>query len=189
MNILNRVIVMIVMAVLFTAALWTLLVTLDAISPDTAPGTFFDDPLQTAADATGGTRALIIAVSVIVALVALVLFFRELIPEREEKTFVVGSHEGGTTALERDSVSRLAEKSAATTKGVRQVHCSADQRQEQVFISCRTTVPMDINVEETRREIQDKVRHSVQEHTGLPVGDVNIRLKYEDTSARRMNVS
>lgn len=189
MHAFNRIVVILLALVLIAASIYVLLVAVDALEPESAPGTVFQDQLQTVADATGGERALYIAIPIILALVLVGILTWELTPGRRPMPFLINSNEGGVTTIDRESVRLLAEKTAATNRGVREVHCETADVQERLSILCYATVAMGTNIPELGKEIQDKIKESVENYTGLPVTNVNVKAKYETVEAKRLGVT
>ncbi len=186
---LNRVVVILVILAILAAAIFVLLVTLGTVDPDIAPAGWFEEPLQSAADATGWTRVAIIAISIIVALLMVVWLARELMPRRRRPaTFLISSGDSGMATIDRQSVRELSKKTAATVHNVKDVECRVGEGRTGLFISCDVTVVMGTNIPETSAEIQSKVKDSVQNYTGLAISTVDVRARYEPGEARHVNL-
>lgn len=55
-----------------------------------------------------------------------------------------------------------------------------------LVISCQARVSLASNVPEVCAGLQSSVKEAVEELTGLPVAQVNVRTKYESTDARHL---
>ena len=185
-SVLNRIVVVIVALVILAGAVITLLVATGASSADMFRG--FQSQLQGAADASGGGAAAIIAVAAVIALGMLALLLLELIPLRKAVLLLISSTEEGITAIERESVCELAEKTAAVVHNVRDVRCSVRERAGGLLVSCRALVALGTNIPQVSAELQSKIKKDVEELTGLPVAEVDVKAKYESVEVKRLIV-
>jgi uncharacterized alkaline shock family protein YloU len=186
---LNRAVAVIVALIVLAGAIILVLVAANAIEPDDLPSGWADRPLDRADVAVGGTKAAFIAVSLVVALAMIVLLFLELATTRRPLALLIGSDETGTTTIDQDSVRVLAEKTAAAARNVREVKCEVAEKVGGLVIHSRASVAMGSNIPEVSAEIKGKIKEAVQQFTGLPVAQVNVKAKYESVEARRLAVS
>ena len=187
MSAFNRVVALIVALVVLAGAVITLLVATGINNPGTYP--WFESQLQRVADATGGSAAAIVAVSVIIALVMIALFILEAIPFRKPVPLLVSTKEEGTTTISKESVCILAEKAAAAVHGVHDVRCGIGEKVGGLVISCQVSVALGSNIPELSAELKNKVKDSVEQLTGLPVTLVDVETKYgRPVQAKRLGV-
>ncbi len=187
MTIFNRLLVIALALAVIAAAVITLLVATE-VSGAGVLGGGFESELEWVADASGGTAAAIIAVSIVVLLLALVLALVEIVPRRRPVSLLIGTTQDGMATIDRDSVCQLAEKTAATFREVRESKCGLQSKSGGIEISCRATVALGANVPELSEGIQAKVRESVEQLTGLAVRAVDVRAKYEPVESRHLAV-
>jgi type IV secretory pathway VirB2 component (pilin) len=115
----NRIVVILVALVLLAGSIITMLVATGATAPDSYG--WFDFILQKAADASGGDLAGVIAVAVVIALISVVVLLIELSLNRHPAHLLISSSEEGITTINQESISLLAEKTAAAVQNVRDV--------------------------------------------------------------------
>ena len=185
----NRVAVVVSCLAVLALAMIVLLVTTEVITPAFLPSDWFDELAQKAIDSTGGTRAALIAIAVVLAVVALALSILELVPIRRRRLLLVSSNQAGITTIEQDSVRLLAEKTAASVRAVRHVHCTVREGINGLIISSRASVGLGNSIPEVSGELRTRIKESVEQFTGLPVVEVDVKAQYEPTEARHLTVS
>ncbi|MBE0480891.1 MAG: alkaline shock response membrane anchor protein AmaP [Dehalococcoidia bacterium] len=187
MNTFNRIVVIILALVFLAAAIITLLVTFEVLAPDFLPAGWFESQLESAAGATGGLLAAIIAAAVVLALLMLALLLREFMPsgERRREMMVVGSTEEGEVAVDQQSVRMLAEKSAASSRNVRDVTCDVNETRGGLIVSCNAALAPGTNMQEFSDEAKGRIKEAVEQGTGMEVVKVNLRSRYESGGGRR----
>ena len=186
MGIFNRVAVLIISLAILAGAVITLLVATELSTPDIIGSGWLESQLQRAADATGGSAAAIIAVCVIVALGMIALLVFELSPYRKPVPLLISSSEKGIATIDKESVCVLAEAIAASSQYVRYVECSVKERTGGLLVTCRASVALGCNVPELSAELQSNIKQSVEQMTGLPVVQVDVKTKYESVEGKRL---
>jgi len=184
----NRAVVIVVAAAILAAATIVVLIATGALTGAFLPSDWFDVVAQRIADATGGTGAAIIAISVIAGLAMLALLLYELRGRRRRVFLLISSTDDGSATVDRESVRVLAEKTAAAVGSVREAECSVDERSGGLSISCWVSVAMGSDIPDISSELQGKIRDAISRFTGLPVADINVRASYEPSDARRLAV-
>jgi uncharacterized alkaline shock family protein YloU len=188
MSIFNRVLVIIVALVILAGAVITLLVAAGVSPPDVLPYGWFEPQLQGIADATGGTAAAIIALTVVIALGMIALLFFEFAPSGKPASLLISSAENGVVTIDVESVCMLAEHTATSTRGVRRVKCRVRESAGGLLISCRASLALGTNIVEMGADLRSKIKEVVEQLTGLPVAQVDIRTKYESREAKPLAV-
>lgn len=188
MSVFNRVVVVIIALAVAAGAIITVLVTAGAITPGALPYNWFESSLQRAADATSGSAAAIIVVSIAVVLGMIVLLVFEVRPLRRRALLLISSKNEGITTIDKESVRVLAERTAAAGDYVRDAECDVDEIVGGLFISCRAKLSMGCNVPEASAEVQSKVKEAVEQFAGLPVAQVNVKAEYESSGAKQLLV-
>jgi len=186
MNIVNRIVVIIIAAALLVAAAITMMVAIEIMAPGELD--VFAPQLQAVAAAAGGEVAAICAVCtvLIVAMLALIIF--ELLPRQVPAPIILSEAEQGLSTIDNESVCLLAEKTAVTVHGVRSADCGVRESEQGLRVTCRVTVALGSDVVETADELQIKIKGVVEELTGLIVGRVDVKVKYEPAASRRLDV-
>jgi uncharacterized alkaline shock family protein YloU/type IV secretory pathway VirB2 component (pilin) len=188
MSILNRVIVVVIALVILAGAVITCLVASHVSTPDILPYGWVESQLQRVADANRGTVAGIITISVVIALGMIVILLFEFIPLSKPATLLISSTEKGVTTIDVDSVCILAEHAGATIHDVRDVKSKVRESAGGLLISCRTSVALGSNLLELEAESRSRIRETVEQLTGLPVAQVDIKIKYESRKAKQLAV-
>ena len=188
MSVVNRVIVVIIALVVFAGAVINLLVATDVYGADVLPYGWFESQLESTADSSGGTAAAHIAISVLITLGMVVLLAFEFVTPRRPLLLLISSTEEGIATIERESVCELAEKTASTIRAVSDIKCSVRRKAAGLAISCCPVLTLGSNIPEVSAELQNKIKEAVEQLTGLPVAEVDIKAKYERAEARRLAV-
>jgi multisubunit Na+/H+ antiporter MnhC subunit len=188
LSIFNRVVVVIIGLIVLIGAVTTLLVASGAIAPDILPYGWFQPQLQDVANATGGSVAAIIAVSIVIALGMLIMLLFELIPLRRSVSLFISYAEKGVTTIDKDSVCLLAEKTAINIHDMDDIKCNIKEREKGLVFYCQARVLLGSNIVEISAESQDKIKETVELLTGLSVAQVDINFKYRSAEARRLAV-
>ncbi len=187
MNVLNRVIVVAAALAALAGAVITTLVAIEVNQPDVVFSGWFESQLQEVADSSGGDAVAIVATSIAIALGMIVFLFFELVPLNKPVRFLLGSTEHGIATIEKDSVRELAEKTAFTSHNVRDAVCIVAKRtQDSMVIHCRASLDLGANIPEVIAELQNNIKNSVEQLTGLTVLQVNVKSKYESGRTKHM---
>lgn len=188
MSVFNRVVVVVIALVILAGAVITCLVASPVSTPDILPYGWFESQLQRVADANRGTVAGIITISVVIALGMIVILLFEFIPLSKPATLLISSTEKGVTTIDVDSVCMLTEHTGATVPDVRDVKSRVRESPEGLLISCRTSVALGSNLLELEAESRSRISETVEQLTGLPVAQVDIKIKYESRKAKQLAV-
>lgn len=188
LSVFNRVLVVIIALVILVGAVVTALVAAGLSPPDVLPYGWFEVQLRTVADATGGSVAGIIAISVAIAIGMIGVLCLELMPLGKAGALLISSSEKGVTTIDVGSVCLLAEKTGVTIHSVRDVSCSIKESVGGLLISCRASVALGSNLLEVDPELRTRITEAIEQLTGLSVAQVGIRIKYEPAKAKRLAV-
>jgi uncharacterized alkaline shock family protein YloU len=187
-SVFNRVVVVIIALLILAGAVITLLVATGASTPDVLPYGWFESQLRGVAEATGGTKAAIIALSIVIAVAMIGILSLEVTPSGKPASLLISSTEEGVITVSVESVCALAEKTAATIHNVHSVKCGIREKVGTLFVSCRPSVILGTNLPEIGAELQSRIKEAIEELTGLSVAQVNVKIKYESSKAKRMAV-
>ena len=188
MSIFNRVVVVVIALAILAGAVITFLVSAGVVTPDILPYAWLEPQLQSVSDATDGRAGNIIAITVVVALGMIVILLSEFIPLNKPATLLINSTDKGISTIDVDSVCILAEHTGATIRDVRDVKSSVRESAEGLLISCRTSVALGSNLLELEAETRTRISETVEQLTGLPVAQVDIKIKYESKKAKQLSV-
>jgi len=183
----NRFVVTMAALVLLAGAVITIGVAAQAWPPDLLVG-WFQPQLEIAADATGGTRVAIVALSVVVVVGMLALLITEIVPLRMTQVHTLSTSDRGTSTIENDSLCLLAERTAEAIHGVNDVQCFVREEEPGLHVLCRAQVILGTNLLEVSPEMRVKVREALQQLTGLAVSQVDVRFKYHSDKRGRVAV-
>ncbi len=190
MTVFNRIVVAIVALFVLAGAVITVLVATGAISPDILPYQWFESPLQRAADATGGSMAAVLAVSVVVGLGMVGILLLEFVPYRgTEAAVLLRSNGAGAISIDRDSIRLLADRAAVRAQNVRDATCTVAEQEEGLFVHCRASVALESDIPQVSVDVQSKIKEAVEQSTGLSVAQVNVKARYEKLGAKRVGAS
>jgi len=185
-SVFNRILAIVATLAVLAGAVITVGVAIQAWPPTIMMG-WFEPQLQLAADAPGATRVAVVALGVIAAVGMLALLLAEILPLRETVIHTLSVTDKGTATIENDSLCLLAERTAETIHGIKDVQCMVQERPEGLKVSCHASVALGANLLEINPEMKSKVREALQQLTGLTVARVDIKYKYQ--SDKRGHVS
>ena len=185
-SIFNKIVVIIVALLVLAAAIITLLVASGVTSPDIL--SWFKPQLQYVVDATGNNAVAIVAISVVVILGMIAILVLESMPISEPHPLLISSTEEGIVTIDIKSICLLAEKTTAIVHSVQHVKCYTKETAGGLIISCRPSVLLGTNLIELGTQLQSSIKEAIEEFTGLTVGQVDIKIKYEPVEARRLAV-
>jgi len=198
---LNRAIVVFVALVALAGAVITLLVGADALAPDFLPGgsgdpstgSWFQPQLESVDGFGGGSLAISVLVSVLVALVTLVLISVEFRSREHGRSLMISANQEGGLTIEEDSVRYLAERTGSSNRQVVSLSCRLQVRGKRsaipasIVISCYPRVAFGTDVREIRDDLQGRVKDTVEKLTGLTVLRVNVaKVKFERGNTTRL---
>ena len=185
-SVFNRILAIVAALAILAGAVVTIGVAIQAWPTDILMG-WFQPQLQLAADAPGATRVAVIAMAAIAAIGMFALLLAEILPLREDIVHTLSVTDKGTATIENDSLCLLAERTAETVHGVKDVHCMIRERPEGLRVRCNASVALGANLLEINPEMKTKVREALQQLTGLSVERVDVKYKYQ--SDKRGHVS
>ena len=186
-SVFNRILATLIALATLAGAIITIGVALQAWPPDILLG-WFQPQLQWAATAPGATRVAIIAMAAVAAVGMLALLLAELIPLREDIIHTLSVSEMGTATIENDSLCLLAERTGETIHDVRDVRCMIRERPDGLRVRCHADVALGANLLEINPAMKTKIRETLQQLTGLAVGRVDIKYKYQVDKRRHVSV-
>lgn len=191
MNAFNRIVMLIIALLLVAVPVLLLLVGLGVISSQLA-NTYTG--YQSAASAIGNfslsglpNTAKIIAgvASALVALIALILIFRELTPgRRADKRIILNEEAGKETRLTSKAVSALAAGAAREAGGI-SPNVSLYAGRKAYKVGCKVTAPQSSNYTALGERTRDKIREIMNDQS-VPVREVEVTVEgiASDSEAR-----
>jgi hypothetical protein len=192
MNAFNRLVMLIIALLLLVVPILVLLVGLGVISSQMA-NTYTG--YQSAASAIGSfslsglsNTARIIAgvVSALVAIIALILIFRELTPGRRPAKQVTLNREAGKeTKITAKGVRSLAE-GAAREAGGASPKVSLASKKKAYKVGCKITIPGSSNYTGVAERARDKIRQ-VLDNQSVPVKEVEVTVEGADPGSESQN--
>ncbi len=183
----NRIVVTLAALLTLAAAVITVGVATQAWAPDVLLG-WFQPQLQMAAEASGGMRVAVVALSAVVVVGMAALLIAELIPLKTTQVHTLSTSDRGTATIENESLCILAERTGESIHGVNDVQCFIREVEAGLHVRCRAHVVLGTNLLEVNPEMREKVRESLQQLTGLAVSQVDIRFKYQSDRRSRVAV-
>ncbi len=186
-SIFNRILAIVAALAVLVGAVITIGVAIQAWPPDILIG-WFEPQLQQAADAPGGTRVAIVALSAIAIVGMLALLLAEILPLREPVVHTLSITEKGSATIENDSLCLLAERTGETIHGVRDVRSVIRERQEGLKVHCTAHVALGSNLLEINPEMKTRIREAIQQLTGLTVFRVDVKFKYHPDKRGHVSV-
>lgn len=176
MNVFNRLLALVVSALLVIVAGAVLLVMLGLAEPASlSPAPWFTDRLEDFAASTGSDRGWAITVAAVLVLVGLVLFVLELLPGRREPPRLTVRQDGmGKVTVDRRAVQDLVSWEAAQVEGVREVRSHLLEGRDGLRVRCQVSVDPETSVPEVTETLQQRVKTAVERHLGRAVAAVQV---------------
>ena len=186
---------------LLAAAVVTLLVATEALDPDFLPEGSAESPsdawfyaqLKGLADFSGGDQAIAIAVTIVVGVSMLGVLLFELWPlRRREALLPISSTSAGALTIEASSVRLLAERTGFSNRNISSLRCRVRRRSgarvpASIVVACYPRVILGSNVQEVRDDLQSRIKHTVEDLTGLTVLQVHVvKVKYDRSDTTRL---
>jgi hypothetical protein len=188
MNAVNRITAAILEILLIFSAIIVLVVASGVAGDRVLPYGWFGQYLIVLNDLGSGALAATVLLCILTILVCLGLLFLQLSRVPRARPFLVRSDEDGDVMIEPSSVRLISETVGAEIHGVRQIRCIVRQRRGSggLLIVCHPMVALGSNVPKLSRDMQNKVKETVESIVGLPVSEVSVAAKYEATRDRRL---
>ncbi|MCM8749672.1 alkaline shock response membrane anchor protein AmaP [Thermomicrobiaceae bacterium CFH 74404] len=176
MNVFNRLLALVVSALLVIVAGAVLLVMLGLAEPASlSPAPWFTDRLEDFAALTGSDRAWTITVAAVLLVVGLSLFVLELLPGRREPPRLTVRQDGmGRVTVDRRAVQDLVSWEAAQVEGVREVRSHLIEGRDGLRVHCQVSVDPETSVPELTDTLQQRVKTAVERHLGRAVAAVQV---------------
>jgi hypothetical protein len=188
MNFFNRTVVILLTLAIGGAAVVTVLIVAGTLGLNNLPGGWFEPQIQWLADASGGLKALVVAVSVFVALSMLLLCVAELRVRGREVRFLISSQEEGRATVTRSSVRSLVQHVGKGIRSINDIECRVGEKDNGLAIVCTAWVAMGANLPELSSQLRSDVKKLGEELTGLPVKHIDLNFRYERAKSQRLAV-
>ena len=188
MSFFNRTVVILLALAMGGAAVVTVLIVAGTLGLNNLPGGWFEPQIQWLADASGGMKAVVITVSVLVALSMLLLSVAELRVRGREVRFLISSQDEGTATVTRSSVRSLVQHVGKGIRSINDIECQVGEKDNGLAIVCTASVAMGANLPELGNQLRSDVKRLAEELTGLPVKHVAVNFHYERAKSQRLAV-
>lgn len=184
MNVFNRIVVMLLEALLIAGAALVLLVTLGALAPqqvlpagtsETALGQWLES--FTAMPPT--MTLLVTLLAGLSILLGLFLLALELRPAPQERTLAIREDGLGRVTVRLESVRDLIVYTAAHLPGVLQVKPTIDRGPQGLTIHCRTSLTPEAHIPQVTAELQSRIKQTIERHLGMKVAVVTVQAQLE----------
>jgi hypothetical protein len=168
------------------AAVVILLVSAGIASADLLPGQAFSHELGLVADIGGWQRvvAMLIAAAVLVGMAG--ILFAEATAFGRPPPITISQGGVGDITIERESLRLLAERVGVEVPGVRRIHCDVGLGADGLSFTCHVLLAFGSTVMEVGRELQERIKASVEQFTGLAVAGMTVKVRFERGEARRL---
>jgi hypothetical protein len=182
----NRTMMIILSIAIVAAGVIVLLVIFGADSVlSMFPQGWMHDYVSRLTDLSGTPRTLAIGYTIVAVAAGLLLLLFELATmRRPERTLRVASDERGSMAIDERSVKQLVDAVSREVHGVRDTRSDIKERSGALRITVWPIVALGINVPNATNEIQGRVKEAVETLIGVPVSDVVVKAKYQQTRER-----
>jgi hypothetical protein len=187
MNVFNRIVVILLAAVLFIGAVLILLITFGAVTPQQilpagTANTVLGQWIESFARMQPNATLLTTVIAVLVILVSLWILYLELRPKPQPDVIRIREDGLGTVTVRTESVHDLILHTASTMPDVLQVHSRIARGPDGVNIHCRTSLTPEANVPQVTTELQERIKQAVERYLGMNVANVAVDAQLEPLS-------
>jgi hypothetical protein len=187
MNVFNRIVVILLAAVLFIGAVLILLITFGAVTPQQllpagTANTVLGQWIEAFARMQPNVTLLTTVIAVLVILVSLWILYLELRPKPQPDVIRIREDGLGTVTVRTKSVHDLILHTASTMPDVLQVHARIDRGPGEVNIHCRTSLTPEADVPQVTTELQERIKQAVERYLGMHVASVTVDAQLEPLS-------
>lgn len=168
------------------AAVVILLVSAGIASADLLPGQAFSHELGLLANIGGWQRvvAMLVAAAVLVGMAG--FLFAEARAFGRPPPITISQDEAGDITIERESLRLLAEMVGVEVPGVRRIHCDVGLGADGLSFTCHVSLAFGSTAVELGRELQQRIKASVEQFTGLAVAGMAVKVRFERGRAKRL---
>jgi len=183
----NRVLIILVALALVVASVVTFLVSVHWMGAGRiADSGWLHDQLALLEDQDSTSRTVASIASGATVLVALFVIVLEIRPLWHHDRYTLVDTQGAPFALNPESISKAISYEAARIDGVRSVHPELRRTQSGLDVNCDATLDRDAPMPATAELLRSRTVETVEHMTGLPVGDVRLRLRFASERPRRV---
>ena len=205
MGLWNRIVTSLLALFVIVAAIVTLLVATEAVAPNFLPGgsyspegavlqpSWFQPQLEDLADYRGPAKVTTIAISIAVAASMLAVLVMELGAGQRAISLIISIAGDGGLSIDEDSVRYLAERTGLSNRQVVALKCRVQVQGRRslaparITITCFPRVNLGSNVQEVRDDLNQRIKDTVEELTGLQVLRVDVaRVRYERADTTKL---
>lgn len=169
-----------------TVAVIVLLVSAGIASADILPGQAFSHELGVLAGMGGSQRAVAVLIAAAVLVGMAGYLFAEARVLGYSPPITISEDEAGNITIERESLCLLAERVGAEIPGVRRIHCGVGLGADGLSFACHVSLAFGSPVLEVGQELQQRIKASVEQFTGLAVAGMTVKVRFESGKARRL---
>ena len=200
----NRLIVSLLALFGIAAGVITVLVATGAMPPDFLPGgrldgdaqvqgSWFQSQLEDLAAYQGSAKVTAVAIALAVAATTLALLLMQVTPGSKAVSLLISITGDGGLSMEDESVRYLSERTGLSNRHITDLRCRVAVRGRRtlaparIIITCYPRVTLGSNVQEIRDDLQQRVKVTVENLTGLQVIRVDVaRVRYERNDAAKL---
>jgi len=186
MNALNRAIAMILVLMVAVVAVVVSFVAVGATGAGSIASGWLEPQLEDVAGASDSARAAIVAATIAIVMGMLLILRLEIVPYRRAVRLplnpsrdVMALAAEGEASVTRDSICSLSENIARSVHSVRGAKCKVRFEESELHIICQATIAMGSNVPDLCGALQYNIKKTVEELTGLPIREIEVRTSYE----------
>ncbi len=106
--------------------------------------------------------------------------------EKFKDTYIVQRTDHGEINISSETIVGLVQSVADNFTGVRNIKTKVDILEGQLFIDLKGEVSPEINIPETTKELQDKVKEHVEACTGVNVNEIRVIISNVTTPIRNI---
>jgi uncharacterized alkaline shock family protein YloU len=180
----NRIVVLATAALALVCAVAALLVTADVLEPTIAPAGWLRDGMRSLDRETSDDRNMAMAIAAAAALGSLALLALELRPLWHKERYVLVDAGGKSFELNPKAIEHIVEREGSRVRGVQAVRPQLKRNGSGLEIDINATVRPAAELPGTKQTLETRVRQAVEQMTGLPVSNVNVRMKHSTDRPR-----
>ncbi len=185
MNVLNRLLIIVLDAIMLMAIVLILLVTFGFARPDQLLPSLGLSPFLTPfVGLTGSAFAWTVGISLALFLLGLILLSLEIRVQPGPAPVLLKQDALGKLTVSREAASQLVNRAASQVSGVMGVRSQVEETAKGFRIHTRVSVNPTANVAQVTEEVREAIKSAVEQQLGRPAQEVDVRAQLTPLPAR-----
>lgn len=174
--------------IILTGAIIVPLVALGVISPGLLICDQWIAQAEDIAEIRGNDLAIIISVSIVIAIGMITVLVFEALPRRGERRLLIMSTEQGVITINLNSIRLMANYVGTTVRNVHHIDHNIDNSPDGLIIKSNAVLTLGANLPQVGTELQNQIKEAIEAATTLIVSQVVVDTRYEPVKGKGLSV-